>query len=52
MPKKGTIDVVLILRRLHEKYFAKKKKLHVCFVDQKNIFYRVPRKIGDEKETP
>ena len=38
MPGKDTIDAVFILRRIHEQYLAKQKKLYMCFVDlEKNI---------------
>ena len=36
MPWRGTIDAVFILRRLQEEYYAKGKKLYVCFVDLEN----------------
>ena len=44
MPERGTIDAVLILRRLEEEYHAKGKKLYMCFIDLEKAFYRVPRK--------
>ena len=33
MPGKGTIDAVLILKRIQEEYLAKQNKLYMCFVD-------------------
>ena len=33
LPGKGTIDAVFILRWIQEEYFAKHKKLYMCFVD-------------------
>ena len=45
MPERGTIDAVFILRIMQEEYNAKGKKFYMCFVDQKNAFDRVPRKI-------
>ena len=45
MPGKVTIDAVFILRRIHEEYLAKQKKLYMCFVDLKKSFHRVPRKV-------
>ena len=35
MPGKGTIDIVFSVRRIHEEYLAKQKKLCMCFVDLK-----------------
>ena len=43
MPGKGTIDAVFILRI--QKYIAKEKKLHMCFVDLEEALDRVPRKV-------
>ena len=45
MPDGGTIDVVLILRRLQEEYNAKEKKLYMCFVDLEKAFDREYRKV-------
>ena len=42
MLERGTIDAVLILRRLKEEYHAKGKKLYMCFIDLDKAFYRVP----------
>ena len=42
MPDGITINAVFILRRMHEEYHAKGKKLHVCFVDLEKAFHRVP----------
>ena len=39
MPERGTIDVVFILRRLHEDYRVK-GKMYMCFVD---LVDRIPR---------
>ena len=43
MPGKGTVDMVLIIRRMHEEYQKKHKKLYMCFVDMEKAFDRVPR---------
>ena len=45
MPERGTIDAVLILRRLEEEYHAKGKKLYMCLIDLEKAFYRVSRKV-------
>ena len=44
MPGKGSIDAVLILRRLQE-YLDKEKKLYMCFVDLDKAFDRVLRRV-------
>ena len=44
MPGKGSIDAVLILRRLQE-YLDKEKKLYMCFVDLEKAFDRVLRRV-------
>ena len=45
MPGKGTVDAVFILRWIQEKYLAKQKKLHMCFVDLEKTFNRVQMKV-------
>ena len=45
MLDRGTIGAVFILRRMQEEYYAKGKKLCVCFVDLVKAFDRVPRKV-------
>ena len=45
MPGKGTVDVVFVLRRLSEKFRAKKKKLFFVFVDLGKAFDWVPREV-------
>ena len=45
MPEKLTISAVFILRRMQEEYYAKGKKLYVCFVDLEKAFDRVPRTV-------
>ena len=42
---RGTIDAVLFLRRLREKFRAKNKKLFFIFVDLEKAFNRVPRDV-------
>ena len=38
MPRKGTVAVIFIVRRMQEEYKKKDKKLYMCFVDiEKNI---------------
>ena len=45
MPARGTIDAVLILRRLQKEHHAKGKKLYMCFVELEKAFDGVPRKV-------
>ena len=45
MPEIGTLDDGFILSRMHDKYHAKGKKLHMCFVDLEKAFDRVQRKV-------
>ena len=40
----GTINAVIILRKLQEEYHAKGKKLYKCFVDAEKAFESVTRK--------
>ena len=41
IPGYGITNATVILRQLQEKYLAKKKNLHVPFVDLEEVFYRV-----------
>ena len=45
LPWRGTIDAVFILRRLQEEYYAKEKKMYMCFVDVEKALDRVSRKV-------
>ena len=45
MHERGTIDAVFILRKMHEDYHAKGRKLYIHFVDLVKDFERVPRKV-------
>ena len=45
MPEKGTIDPMLILRKLQNEYRIIGKMLHVHFFDSGEDFDRVPRKL-------
>ena len=45
MPERGTIDAVFILRRLHEEYHAKGKKIVYVLCGPREIFDIVPRKV-------
>ena len=36
VPGKGTIDTVIILRRIQEEYLAKQRKLCICFIYNSN----------------
>ena len=45
MLERGTVDAVFILRRMQEEYHVEGKTLYMCFVDLKNAFDRVPRKM-------
>ena len=40
---KGTIDAIIILRQLQEKYLENDKELYLMFVDLEKAFDRVPR---------
>ena len=56
MPERGTIGVVFILRRMHELYQTRGKKLCICFVDLEKAFDRVLRNVLEwamrKKEIP
>ena len=41
MSKKGTIDAMLIVRRLQEEYHCEIKMLYVCYADVEKAFERV-----------
>ena len=45
MPGKGTVDAVLVLRRLIEKFRVKNKKLFFIFVELEKAFDWVPREV-------
>lgn len=45
MPGRGTVDAVLVTRRLSEKFKAKNKKLFFIYVDLEKAFDDVPRKV-------
>ena len=45
MSERGTIDVVLILRRLQEENHAKGKRLYKCLVNLEKALDRVLRKV-------
>ena len=45
MPGKGTTDAIFIMRQVHGKHQAKKKKLYYAFVDLEKAFDRVPREV-------
>ena len=45
MPGKGTTHALFILRRMQEELRGREKKLYVCFVEFKNAFGSVPRKV-------
>ena len=47
MPRKGTVDAILIVREMQEEYQSKQKKLYMCFVDMEKAFNRVSRKAID-----
>ena len=53
MPGRGTIDALLTVRRMQEKYREKKdKKLYMCFVDFEMALDRVPRRVIIEFQEP
>ena len=45
MPGKGTVDAIVIVRRMQKEYQKKDKKLYMCFVDTEKAFDRVSRKV-------
>ena len=45
MPGKGTTYAIFIMRQVHKKHQAKKKKLYYAFVDLEKAFDRVPREV-------
>ena len=56
MPERGTIDAMLILRRMQEEYHAMEKKLYMSFVDLEKALDKVPRNVLEwamrKKEIP
>jgi len=50
MKGKGTTDVIFIVRKMKEKFRAKRKKFYFSVVDLEKAFDRVPRgdKMGNE----
>ena len=46
MPRYRTTNAIFILRQLQEKYLAKKKNLHLAFVNLEKAFHRVPANVG------
>ena len=44
VPRRGTVDAMLVLRRFSEKFRAKNKKLFFVFVDLEKAFDPVPKK--------
>ena len=47
MSGKGTIDAVVILRRIQEEYLAKQEKLYMSYIDLEDTFDRVRRKFEE-----
>ena len=45
VPGKATVDAIFTVRRMQEEYQKKGKKLYMCFVDMKNAFDRVSKKV-------
>ena len=46
MPGCGTKNTIFILRQIQEKYFAKKRKICIVFLDLEKAFDQVPRDFG------
>ena len=47
-PERGTIDAVFILRMMQGEYYAKEKKLYMCFMDleKRKVFELAMRNNG------
>ncbi len=45
MPGRGTKEAIFITRKIQEKYLPHKKPLCFAFVDLKNTFNQIPRKV-------
>ena len=45
MPGTGTVDAMIIVRRMHEEFQEKDKKLYMHFVDMEKAFGRVTKKV-------
>ena len=45
MPGNGTINAVIILRRINEEYIAGQMYLYMCFLNLEKAFNSVPRKV-------
>ena len=45
IPRRGTSEILFVVRRTQGEYRDKKKKLYMCYVDIEKTFNRVPRKV-------
>ena len=45
IPGRGTINALLIVRRMQKEYREKDKKSYMCFVNLEKAFDRVPRRV-------
>ena len=52
IPGRGATDALFIVRRMHEEYRKKDKKLYMCFVNLEKAFDRVSREapMGTKEE--
>ena len=44
MPGKGTVDSILVVRRMQEEYQKKDKKLYMCFADMEKLLIEFKEK--------